>query len=297
MCRLAEKPEIKALPSSPKKEVSQAKINRSFKKRPALLRRLKPTTMRLQGILGHPKTAFDAASYIHSNTSLPDTSFLDIDLTQFSDAEICRMATEVATNPAVRGNYLFKLILSLHRGHTIPKDVSKASLATRACMLQAALGEKDAWIFTLRLGEMDIKRALLQSSLSFSAEVARQIKYQLKKRGMGDTEYWFLVEAVPNTRALHIHGGFSATVDGVEAVKESLMAVAKGYRQRWNNRALDIQRPLHRFAWANYSAKDSEYTRSVYGECLGGLWKASPGVKRRSNEHYRILKALLDSNI
>ena len=283
---------VRDLQGAQLKAASRAKNDKLCKKSTVRPSPLKPHFMRLSGIFTH-RVAQDHIANVYPRCIDPEKG---IELGKLSEREICELAKKVLNHPSVRLAGVLRVFLDQLRGSTIPKSLSRANLTTRAFMLQAALGVNDVWIFTLRLGKEDIERALRQESRSFSVEIARKINMELKKRGLATLRYWFMVEAASSTKELHIHGAFRAPNHIIEKVKESLESVGRRYRQRWNNRALDIQKPKNGFNWAQYCTKDEALTKRVYGEKLGTLWKASPEVKQMSKDWYSLFRVLLSNS-
>ncbi|KMN19262.1 hypothetical protein TU87_09445 [Pseudomonas weihenstephanensis] len=97
----------------------------------------------------------------------------------------------------------------------------------------------------------------------------------------------------------HIHGALCIPGDRVNDVTEALReALAAGYRQRYNNLAVDIEAPRSARSWAIYCIKEYDITASkLTGERLK---KTSPvystqKLTQQAQELYESIRAWINS--
>lgn len=104
-------------------------------------------------------------------------------------------------------------------------------------------------------------RAAPRGPANYLAEI---IKRTLAKLGIA-TELAFNLEfnhtGSTENHPLHIHGAFCIPDDSVDGVSEALRtALAPGYRQRYKNLAVHIEKPRSARWWATYCIKEYSIT-------------------------------------
>lgn len=117
----------------------------------------------------------------------------------------------------------------------------------------------DAKTVTIRL-DHDSAEAALTAPRGPANYLAEIIKRTLVKQGI-DTELAFNLEfnhtGSTENHPLHIHGAFCIPDDRVDKVSEALRkALALGYRQRYKNLAVHIEKPRSVHWWAAYCIKE-----------------------------------------
>jgi hypothetical protein len=124
----------------------------------------------------------------------------------------------------------------------------------------------DAKTVTIRLDHDSAKAALVASRgpANYLAEI---IKRTLVKLGI-NTELAFNLEfnhtGSTENHPLHIHGALCLPDDRINEVTEALRsALADGYRQRYTNLAIRIEKPRSAQWWASYCIKEYGITAST----------------------------------
>lgn len=123
----------------------------------------------------------------------------------------------------------------------------------------------DAKTITIRL-DHDSAEAALAAPRGPANYLAETIKRTLVKLGI-HTELAFNLEfnhtGSTENHPLHIHGAFCIPDDRVDAVSEALRTtLASGYRQRYKNLAVHIEKPRSAHWWAAYCIKEYSITAS-----------------------------------
>lgn len=116
---------------------------------------------------------------------------------------------------------------------------------------------------TIRL-DHDAAEAALAAPRGPANYLAEIIKRALAKLGI-KSELAFNLEfnhtGCTENHPLHIHGAFCIPDDGVDGVSEALRtALAMGYRQRYKNVAVHIEKPRSARWWASYCIKEYSIT-------------------------------------
>lgn len=117
----------------------------------------------------------------------------------------------------------------------------------------------DAKTITIRLGH-DSAEAALAAPRGPANYLAEIIKRTLVNLGI-DTELAFSLEfnhtSSTENHPLHIHGAFCIPDNRLKEVLKALRkALAQGYRQRYKNLAVDVERPRNPQWWAAYCIKE-----------------------------------------
>lgn len=123
----------------------------------------------------------------------------------------------------------------------------------------------DAKTITIRL-DHDSAEAALGAPRGPANYLAEIIKQTLTKLGI-ETNLTFNLEfnhtGSTENHPLHIHGALSIPDDRIDEVSEALRsALAMGYRQRYKNSAVHIERPRSAQWWATYCIKEYGTTAS-----------------------------------
>ncbi|ADR58272.1 Hypothetical protein, conserved [Pseudomonas putida BIRD-1] len=123
----------------------------------------------------------------------------------------------------------------------------------------------DAKTVTIRL-DHNSAEAALATPRGPANHLAEIIKRTMKKLGI-ETELAFNLEfnhtGSTENHPLHIHGAFCIPDERVEEVSEALRkALALGYRQRYKNLAVHIEKPWNVHWWAAYCIKEYGITAS-----------------------------------
>lgn len=137
--------------------------------------------------------------------------------------------------------------------------------------LHLLCAKPDAKTVTIRL-DHDSAEAALAAPRGSANHLAEIIKRTLKKLGI-ETELAFNLEfnhtGSTENHPLHIHGALCIPDDRLNEASDALRsALAEGYRQRYKNVAVHIEKPRSARWWATYCIKE-------YGITASGL-----GVKR-----------------
>jgi hypothetical protein len=136
----------------------------------------------------------------------------------------------------------------------------------------------DAKTITVRL-DRDAAEAALAAPRGPANHLAEIIKRTLAKLGI-ETDLAFNLEfnhtSSTENHPLHFHGAFCIPDGRVDEASEALRkALAMGYRQRYKNLAVHIEKPQSAHWWAAYCIKEYGITASIL--------KAEPGQKSRPN--------------
>lgn len=128
--------------------------------------------------------------------------------------------------------------------------------------------QPDAKVFTIRL-DHDTATAALAAKRSPANHLAGIIQRTLTKLGI-TTEQAFNLEFVHGTskenHPLHVHGILCIPTDRIEEVSKALRtALAKEYRQRFDNLAVHIDSIQNERWWAAYCIKEHDITASQLG--------------------------------
>ncbi|RIZ46327.1 hypothetical protein CIK02_04190 [Pseudomonas putida] len=123
----------------------------------------------------------------------------------------------------------------------------------------------DAKTITIRL-DRDTAEAALAAPRGPANYLAEIIKRALKRLGI-ETELAFNVEfnhtSSNENHPLHIHGALRIPDDRLKEVTEALRkSLAEGYRQRYKNVAVHIEKPRSAHWWAAYCIKEYSITAS-----------------------------------
>jgi hypothetical protein len=159
----------------------------------------------------------------------------------------------------------------------------------------------DAKTITIRL-DHETAEAALAAPRGPANYIAEIIKRTLAKLGI-TTDQAFNIEFNHTGRTenhpAHIHGALCIPGDRVNDVTEALReALAAGYRQRYNNLAVDIEAPRSARSWAIYCIKEYDITASkLTGERLK---KTSPvystqKLTQQAQELYESIRAWINS--
>lgn len=132
--------------------------------------------------------------------------------------------------------------------------------------LRHLLSQPHAHVISIRLGHK-VAEAALSASRGPADYLAGVIMRTLKALGV-NTELAFNLEFVQGAcrenHPLHIHGVMCVPDDQLPAVIDALTrALAAGYRARWKNVAVLLERPQSPGFWASYCIKESTVTSEV----------------------------------
>jgi hypothetical protein len=132
--------------------------------------------------------------------------------------------------------------------------------------LRQLLSQPGAHTISVRLGHK-VAEAALTAPRGPADYLAGVMMRTLKTLGIS-TEVVFNLEfvhgACRENHPLHIHGALCVSDDQVKAVTEALTrALAIGYRARWKNVAVLLERPKNPGFWASYCVKESNVTSEI----------------------------------
>ena len=144
--------------------------------------------------------------------------------------------------------------------------------------LRHLLSQPHAHVISIRLGHK-VAEAALSASRGPADYLAGVIMRTLKALGI-NTELAFNLEfvhgACRENHPLHIHGVLCVPDDQLPAVIDALTrALSAGYRARWKNVAVLLERPQSPGFWASYCIKESAVTSGILFRNFGRTDSAS----------------------
>lgn len=158
--------------------------------------------------------------------------------------------------------------------------------------LRHLLSQPHAHVISIRLGHK-VAEAALNAPRGPADYLAGVIMRTLKALGI-NTELAFNLEFVHGVclenHPLHIHGVLCVPDEQLPAVTDALtQALASGYRARWKNVAVLLERPQSPGFWASYCIKESAVTSEILFRKSGRTDSASyatRGQTRNAREFY-----------
>lgn len=158
--------------------------------------------------------------------------------------------------------------------------------------LRHLISQPHAHVISIRLGHK-VAEAALNAPRGPADYLAGVIMRTLKALGI-NTELAFNLEFVHGVcrenHPLHIHGVLCVPDEQLPAVTDALtQALASGYRARWKNVAVLLERPQSPGFWASYCIKESAVTSEILFRKSGRTDSASystRGQTRNAREFY-----------